>query len=262
MQFESAHLMRLLDLLADATGQTLDGSGFRSMSEALQEFREFPETSARYLSEKLYQRLQRTEESVIRLQRDKVEKLCHFLGYQSFKEYSTQQFSPIDQRLQGCLGNWYSVVRCNSGRPDLLISPVRIFQKDHKVYLKLKGKHRVFLGELRLKGGCLFCLLDTGSNKELHLSFKIGMEIHPHVLQGTFSGVSSAEDPIGGRELLLRMEDNDFQDLENMKLNIEAARQSGDAKMNAVANYFQNYSSNNLKISNVSTFDLADLAPV
>jgi hypothetical protein len=259
MEYNSAHVKGLLQALADHTGQTFDGHGFMAMSEALQEFQEFPEVSRRYLSEKLHKRIQDSGSMKIGLVRDKLEKIARFLGFQNFNDFVNTRYSPIDPRLLGCIGNWYSFVRCNSGRPDLLISPVKIFRNGQKVYLRLKGIKRVFVGELRLKGSCLFCLLDTGSNKELHLSFKIGMEEHPMLLQGTFSGVSSGEDPIGGRELLVREDHLDFDELANRKISVLEAIENGEEKFTRIGNYFANYDKNNLKISNVSTFDLDDL---
>jgi hypothetical protein len=259
MEYNSTHVNGLLQALASHTGQTFDGHGFMMMSEALQEFKEFPEISRRYLSEKLHKRLQKCDTMKIGLMRDKLEKIAEFLGFQNFNDFVNTRYSPIDARLLGCIGNWYSFVRCNSGRPDLLISPVKIFRNGQKVYLRLKGINRVFAGELRLKGSCLFCLLDTGSDKELHITFKIGMEEHPLVLQGTFSGVSSGEDPIGGRELLLREEQVDFDKLHNRKISVNEAIEASEKKYSRIGHYFSNYEKNNLKVSNVSTFDLDDL---
>lgn len=259
MEFDTVHIKGLLKELSEHTGQTFDGVGFMVMSEALQEFREFPETSKRYLSEKLYKRLQKCDTQKVGLMRDKLEKIAQFLNYKNLQDFITKNFSPLDKRLEGCIGNWYSFVRCNSGKPDILISPVRIYAEQQKVYFELKGMRRRFRGELRLKGSCLFCLLDTGTDKEIHLSFKIGMEEKPLVLQGTFSGVSSGGDPIGGREILIRDDELNFEKLINKKMKLNEAATSDELKWRKVAEYFSSYEGNNLKISNVSTFDLDDL---
>lgn len=177
-----------------------------------------------------------------------------YKGYEDFLAVSAEEF----EELNTYVGNWYSYVRCVSGAEEVLISPVRIYSQNGKMWIELKGPEKIFKGELQMKADCLICLLKADKGKEIHLVFKAGISMKPSVLQGVFSGISTAGDPIAGREVLVRQEE-DFTRLQNKRLPISKLKASDDPGEKSIGEYFGEYFRNSVKAGYSSTFGISDL---
>jgi hypothetical protein len=180
------------------------------------------------------------------------------IGYDSYSHFEQSARSAVNKILDSCRGTWLSYVRCNSGNPDVLVSPVEIYSEGRSIRMKLQGKIRLLDGELKLKGKCIHCLLESESEKSIYLVFKIGLVESPEVLQGVFCGISSGEDPISGREVLVRQETK-YGTLKNRKVPIEEFLRSASEEEVAIGKYFRKKDGNILKIERASTFTLGDL---
>jgi hypothetical protein len=71
--------------------------------------------------------------------------------------------------------------------------------------------------------------------------------------------VSTVFEPIGGRTVLIRTEE-DFTKLKNLELDIADMKRSQDKAQRLLAEYFRTYKDNNLKINAVTTFTVDDLS--
>jgi|GEM_PF-2332769 len=178
-----------------------------------------------------------------------------YCGFDSYRDFYSELHKAVTASLKDCEGHWLSYVRCNSGRDELLVSPVRIWEENYKMMIELTGPARKFKGELLHKGQNFCALLDTGKDKQLHLIFRIGFAQNPHVLQGVFSGMSSGGDPIAGKEVLVRQRAPG----KPKKLKLEMLRASKKKEERILAGFFKEFDGTNLKISNVATFTFEDL---
>jgi hypothetical protein len=128
------------------------------------------------------------------------------------------------------------------------------------VVMTLKGSRRNFQGKMKLQGDCIYCLLESGDTKDLHVVFKTGLESTPNVLQGVFSGLSTANDPIAGREILVRQPGVDeMKKLSNDRMSIDALLESGSDEEKIIAGYFNSIEENILKAGRSSNFQITDL---
>lgn len=184
--------------------------------------------------------------------------ICKSIGYLSYTNFINSEHPALNKVLEKCIGAWYSYVRCNSGNPDVLVSPVHIYAKGKTILMLLQGKARKFAGEMKLKGKCIYCVLESESDKQIHLVLKVGLSDSPDVLQGVFSGISSGEDPIAGREILAR-QDMPFEKMKNDKLKIETLCASDNEKEKIIGNYFRERDRNILSAGRSSTFTFSDL---
>lgn len=256
--YRPEEILNLLEQVAKCAGQTLVHSRFPEISAIVKE-----KTKATFADNYLYKHVYAKARNappaqLIRLNDEHIEMLISFLGLESFEEFRRSGNQPVDPALLNCVGNWYSFVRCNSGEDHVLRSPVEIWLHRKSVRMRLKGKVREFQGDVNLEGGCIYCLLSSGKNKTLHLVFAVGVAQQPEVLQGVFSGMSSAGDPICGREVLIRA-DKPFGELKNDRVAISQLIGSDDVMQNQIGKYFQNRTGNILKAGQASTFDISDL---
>ena len=74
------------------------------------------------------------------------------------------------------------------------------------------------------------------------------------MLQGVFCGISSAGDPISGREILLREDHLDYEEMQ-----WEQVRLDNPQTAPCIREYFKSSHQNCIKIRGVSTFTLDDL---
>ncbi|HCS21244.1 MAG TPA: hypothetical protein DIW47_11905 [Bacteroidetes bacterium] len=96
--------------------------------------------------------------------------------------------------------------------------------------------------------------LDSGNGKKLSLVFKLGNTTELELLQGVFCGISSAGDPISGREILVKELEQDYEKMKWAQLSLKD--ENTDPR---ILNYFAEYAPNCIKIKNVSSFQLSDL---
>lgn len=212
----------------------------------------------RYLYDTLYLNLQQAKKnkrSTIAVDRSCMDSLAFYIGFQSLEDFVKHETPQLPPSASSILGNWYSIVRCNSGLPDLLLSPVRISLEENKVaQMQLRGPHRTYRGRIKWIGSSISCFLESDDRaKALHLAFMLGVAKSPRVLIGVFSGVSTSGFPIAGKELLLRSDDA-FEDLKNQRIPIKEGSLPG-----SILDYFEAYDRCYFKVQEVSTFDFRDL---
>lgn len=256
MEVKPIYVDRLLEALKAKTKEDFSFKGFMAMAEQIDGGIE-----GKYLYENLYRKSEKAKRlglDEIGLSQIKLDALMKFLGYPSFREFCEGVDNPIPAILKSCLGNYYSYVRRNASDTVILRSPARMLEIEGKVKWELKGPALGYNGEVRLDNGCLFILMRAGNGKEFHHVYKIGKRSRPEVLQGTFSGVSTGFDPIGGRVVLVRQEvDWDF--LKHAELRTDDLKHSGEILEQNLLRYFSSYNKNNLAIDKVMTFTIEDL---
>lgn len=195
------------------------------------------------------------------MREDQLNSVARFLGFDDFKGFLADLEDKKDPQLLSLIGNYYSYVRMNTHDEDGLVlrSPVRIFKKkDGKIWLELKGASHTFSGEVKNRGGCLYILLEAKEGKAFHHVYKVGNRKSPKVLQGIFSGVTTAFDPIGGRVVLIWSE-TEYEALTTAKLEIETLKKSTITGESKLAAYFRDYLNNNLKPNRSASFGIEDL---
>jgi hypothetical protein len=104
----------------------------------------------------------------------------------------------------------------------------------------------------------VYCLLESKQDKNLHLVFNVGHSKRPNVLQGVFSGMSTAGDPIAGREVLVRRKEKIFE-LKNSRQSISEMLKSKSEEEKIIGKYFKEVNQNILKGGKSSTYELTDL---
>ncbi len=249
------HIISLINDLADKTNQSLDGHGFQRISDYVEEFTGTPITN-RYLKETYINAInaQQSGTTKTKFYLVKIDLLAKVLGYKNFNAYADSKSAPLEPQLLGCIGTWWSIVRANMGNY-LLKAPVRITKSpDHNIMIELKGGLRTFNGTATHRVGNIFCELDAGKDKKLYIVLKIGTSENPLLLQGTFAGISSAGDPIAGRELFVREDKMSYEEMKWEKIPCDTMVL--DKRINS---YFETYEGNCLKVNKVSTFSMTDL---
>lgn len=233
---------KLLSKLSDETGTDLDYGGFGIMSEKID-----ADISQKYLDDtyRLVRLALAENKETIGSRPRKLDLIARHLGYRNFHAFEFEINTPIDPMLKQCIGNWWSIVHANTGK-NLYKAPVRIYMdRQQNISIKLKGQENIFIGKISLRAGCFFCELDSGKTKKLYLVIKCSVNEKVKVLQGTFAGISSTGDPIGGRELLMKEDKLSFEDMKWQQLSI-----GGKDLDPRVAHYFRQYESNAVKIDN------------
>lgn len=248
------HLDELIRLLSEKTGQPVDTQGLREMSEAAG-------LKEKYLYEYIFLRKEKARKAgtaTISIQSSKLDALAKFLGYKNYQAFTRTLDNPIDPILLALVGNYYSYVRRNDAQGIILRSPVRIYEELSKIMFELAGPMRVYVGEVHFRHGCLFILMTEAGGKQIHHVYKIGTRQKPDVLQGIFSGVSTAFDPIGGRTVLVRVEDS-LSELNRKSGSLKEFAHSDISVEQKIASYFSDYGSNNLQLKRVVTLGEGDL---
>ncbi|MBT1711953.1 hypothetical protein KK062_27165 [Fulvivirgaceae bacterium PWU5] len=256
MDVHITYIERLMEMLAAKTKQRLDNKGFIAMEIEISEG-----ITKKYLYESMYLKTKKARESGIEtvpLNQSKLDVLAQYLGAKSFIVLCDQLDKERSPVLMSCLGNYYCYVRRNAEIGVVMRSPVRIIEKNNTIWFELQGPTWLYAGEMLLKNGCLFICMRATGGKEIHHVYKIGFREQPPVMQGIFSGVSTVFEPIGGRTVLIRTQE-DFTKLENLELKIADMKRSKDKEQRRLAEYFLSYETNNLKIKPVTTFTVDDL---
>lgn len=233
----------------------MDYSGFRFMQESI------PGLSEDYLYKKIYTRIKDLkDQEMVGIGNFQLEKILEFLGYNSLDAFRNYIENPYGDQLMSLIGNYYCYVRANHSEGRVLRSPVKIFYDEQLLRFELHGKDHVYKGEMKLSDGILYILMSAPIGKTFHHVYKIGKRHEPNVMQGVFSGVSSAPDPIGGRTVLIKQSEP-FENLENKKIPVEAMLNSTSLEESRVGSYFKDYHNNNLSPFKSSDFGFDDLIP-
>lgn len=254
------HIERMLEMLLAKTDQTNDFKGFKEITAQLNEQQDEP-IGEKYIYENLVLKKEKAKKAgrkSISVQAGKLDAIADFLDFDNYRAFCEAVDKPLSKTLKELCGNYYSYVRRNDNQGILLRSPVRIKEERGEVMMELKGGASHFKGKVQLEHGCLFVLLQSAKGKMIHHVYKIGNREKPQALQGIFSGVSTAFDPIGGRVVLVRREE-EYEQLHTQQLQISELKKSKTMEAKALASYFAKYEFNNLSVGKVATFSLDDL---
>jgi hypothetical protein len=248
------HLQRLLQALSEKTRLELSVKDLQTISE------EVGFKNIDYLYKKIYIPIQKKRKNdTIGLHTSLVDKAAQYLKYKDFRTF-VESVEQGDPQMMSLVGNYYCYVRRNSEKERYILrSPVKIEQrKDGKIEFQLKGPAYIFKGDIHSRHGCIFVLMKADEGKLFHHIYKVGERQSPSVLQGVFSGVSTAFDPIGGRTVLVRTEEP-YASLTNASLSVAALLKSKSAVEKRLAIYFKEYANNNIAPKRSSTFGFEDL---
>ncbi|MEM7370670.1 MAG: hypothetical protein AAF587_18805 [Bacteroidota bacterium] len=225
-----------------------------------------PEITQRYLYEYLFHRLDRAEKQEIStygLNVNYVEKLVRCLGFQGVEDWMHRKriVSPgsTSDQLASMLGIYECYVRCNSGREDVIKSPLKIYELANSIQVELRGAVRVFNGTPVISQGCMFVTLDSHTDKQFHWVCKIGNSRTPDVIQYIYSGVSAGGDPIGGKGVIVRVKEIPYDACTNERLPLDQLASSSYELDQSIFAYFTSQAPTVFKIEKVSTFDQHDL---
>lgn len=249
------HLHKLLYALHKKTGQELSIKNLQAISEKIKGI------GSDYLYWKIQYPLKgKKKNDTIGLRSTQLDHIARYLEYEDFQNFVAHIELDNDPQIMSLVGNYYCYVRRNSEKDSYILrSPVKIEQRtDGKIEFQLKGPSYIFKGEIYSQRGCIFILMKADEGKLFHHIYKIGERKSPLVLQGVFSGVSTAFDPIGGRTVLVRTEEP-YTSLKNASLSVSTLRKSKLRAEKKLATYFKDYTNNNIAPKRSSTFDVEDL---
>lgn len=254
MAYNPSLIKLLYEKLADVVGDSLDHSGFLIMSEYIEK-----ETGILISQTYLYDTYRSIEKAIkggnkpVRMYTQKLDTIAKAIGYSRFSEFLKGHLVEINPILKGCEGNWWHFIRAYSGEY-IVKAPVKISHEENRMKIELKGRELFYKGSIELRSGNLFCNLDTGNHKILFIVLKIGTIRNPILMQGTFAGISSATNPVGGKLILLRENKLEFSNMNWEKMEL------GTAKIDRrILRYFKTYESNCLTIEKVNTCDFGDI---
>lgn len=253
MRADVKHLKQMLNLLSKKTGHPLSPQGLYNIADDIK-------ITRNYLYSKIYLEIQdKKKKKQLGLRDSILNDVAVFLGFVSYEKFVESLEQVKDLQLVSLVGTYYSYVRRIAPPPMVFRSPVRIWEeKDGKVMYELRGPSNVFKGEIKNRSGCLFVLMESEEGKAFQHVYKIGGRKVPLVLQGTFSGVSTAFDPIGGRTVLIKS-DKSYDALTNQSMLIDDLKKSKQQDEQKLAVYFRDYENNNVSPNRAATFGLDDL---
>jgi hypothetical protein len=250
-----AIIRKLLEALSKKTGQSMDHAGYREMQAKI------PGLGDDYLYKKLDRKIAFLQDhEMVGIGPFQLNKILEYLGYESLDAFRSHVENPYGDQLMSLTGNYYCYVRASHVEGRVLRSPVRIFHENGLLRFELYGKDHVYKGEMALTDGILYILMSAPIGKTFHHVYKIGKRYAPRIMQGVFSGVSSAPDPIGGRTILAR-QNEPFERLENKKIPVEVMKASSELEEIRVGSYFEHRDNNNLSPFKSSDFGFDDLIP-
>jgi len=220
------------------------------------------EVGRRYLYDTIYlgiEKAKRTGEDYIRVHDHALNTLARYLGFASLEAFVRKYQPTVPALAQTIAGNWYSIVRCNSGKPRVLVSPVQIVVGNDGATLVLRGYTRSYRGEVRWTAGCFSTLLTSDDGlRTIHLVFRLGVVKGPRVISGLFSSVSSSGAPIAGLELLLRSDD-DFSKMVNVRIPLEGNEQEHASLISdEILHYFSDFDRCYFKVNDQRAFEFRD----
>lgn len=262
MKYKASEIRLLMDAVARKAGTTFHHASMKKIYSELDNSLDKLILKEDYLYKQIYDQLKKLKgkNAMIGLNKRMVDQFLDYLSFYDMPEFIKALSQPEQPVLKNYEGKWYSYVRCNSGEEYVLISPVHIYSIDREMLVELRGPRRIFHGKLKRTGNCISCMMESEGDKALHLVFQVGNAQEPDVLQGVFSGMSAAGDPIAGREILIRAKSNEkFQAMENLRRPISAMIESKNEEEKAVGMYFKKPEHNILKAGRSSTFTLDDL---
>jgi hypothetical protein len=252
MKAKVKDLHKLLGTLSEKFGETISKRGLMLISENIG-------ITSNYLYKNIYNPIEKLKDlDEIGLNEDILGKVCKPLGFNSYPHFVQMMDRKADDQLLTFVGSYYSYVRMNASSPVLLRSPVKIWEEQKQFFWELRGPKITYSGKIERSHGCMFILMKSKEGKTFYHVYKIGQSKSPVVLQGVFSGVSTAFDPIGGRAVLVKVND-EYKQLKNENLKLSDLRKPGTFASKELAFYFKAFHENNLSIRNSIAFNKTDL---
>ena len=256
----------LLNHSVKKAGKTPDRIGLLEATEVINKSlpNGYKKLGSRYLYDTVFlsvKRAQDQQDSTINLEQSLLDSLAAYLDFHGVDEFRSIQQPLVPQEAHAIEGNWYSVVRCNSGKDSVLVSPVMIETVNATTFLELSGPHRIYKGKISWTAGSFSSfLVSTDGVKVIHLAFKVGVAKQPIILSGVFSGISSSGIPVAGKELLVRSSE-EYTEMKNRRVNIKKikATESEGLITAGIAKYFADFERSYIKVDSASTFDADDL---
>ena len=245
-------LQRMLDELCKNLKVDLDKGGFMTMSSKIMGI------SHRYFRDNMHGKMvaaKKRGETSVNLNLEKLNSISRHLGFESFVAF--QDSFKLNPYLTQFEGNYYSFIRKNGRSKEIIQSPAKIVKNGSGMRLTVKVEDHEFEGKIEFEDGCITSLIKSVDKSYYHV-YKVGKIVKPKVLQGIFSGVSSALDPIGGRCVLVRQEST-FETLANSKIVWNKVVTAKNDFYQSLWRYFKKYRDNNLQIKTPVGFDLDDL---
>lgn len=202
--------------------------------------------------------------------------LLEFCGFKNLTEIEVEVNGSLTKKtmMRNFDGFWYSYVRKNSkGKTALLAAPVWMNNStENGINITLKPPLRnnqtyCYSGFLNLNNVCLTGTLKSVGSKEISKIIKIGNGKPSNVLQGVFITINANNDPIAGREVLVRNNEITYEELADEtekqayfdQLPHQVLHSTEDDVPTEINKYFERYEDNNLK-TNFSNGELSDLA--
>jgi hypothetical protein len=247
------HLNILLDTALKKSGVGRSGKGFEKLAEDIGNG-----IKESYLQKKIYHEIKDApKDHNVPLREEYLDIIAGYIGFVSYRTFVESLSAPPNPVLATCVGNYYSFIRMNNRKTTVILrSPARIFKGTNGFEIELKGKENIFRGEITLRDSCLFATLHSPIGKTIHHIYKVGANKSPKVLQGIFCAVTSMFDPIGGRVVLMRTN----QDFEEMSIGeITEATSTKNKDIKTLFEYLKNFSENNLSISPATSCTIRDL---
>lgn len=246
MMFKTIHVKALIEALAKKTGQPTDHSGYGQMSERIDAKINI---SQKYLGDVYREANKKIANGILKTKnsRPHLDAIAQFLNYKNFDHFSETRDFNLSPIMKACLGNWWSYALSNNAQY-IYKAPVKIFMSETPVDLliELKGSERMFKGSLREDGTCFSGFLDSSKGKKLGLVFRLCNSVQIDLLQGVFSGMSSAGEPIAGKELLVRETELHFKEMKWSK------HKPNDVSIHAnIRKYFSDKVSSVIKVQNI-----------
>ena len=260
MKYDPSSIQAMIKAAIEKAELSYETQNFQELARIINDHLDDTILGGRYLY-KMYNSSKnaiKANEKEIGLREAYVNLIPQYLGFKSFQDYNRSRVLPIDKTLQRCVGNWYSFARANSGYPYLLVAPVQIKEDAGTIKIEMRGGKRVFTGALKKKNEIIYCSFQNDPEKVLNLVFRMGYSLNPTLLMGVFSGISTGGDPIVGRELLWRSE-QDYQNMRPLEVPLLHKSQWPSWIDPRIFHYFNTAEKNCLSGSRGNRFSLDDL---
>ncbi|MCI4668533.1 MAG: hypothetical protein MRZ79_10375 [Bacteroidia bacterium] len=193
---------------------------------------------------------------------DALDNLAKCVGFEDFDSYKENPFSNLSPELKSCIGAWYYYVRENKEGNVLLRSPMKIYQVSDSLNLQVEliGGTRIFTGYVVKKNEALFFHLnDQQKLKQMHFVFKIGLTIHPQVLQGVISAYTSGGVPVAGRAFLVKQVNKKYEELDTQKWLLHKQVFPDTEWEKSIAKILEKPENNYIRVDNGFQMNLEDL---
>lgn len=266
MEIPTSIVEDLLKKAMEKAGKTYDRFGLSELPTAINAElpSQYRQIGSRYIYDTVYLSIEKARKSLqenVRLNQSCLDSIARFIGFRDIANFRLAQLPGLRKEMLSVEGAWYSVVRSSSGLPYILVSPVKIsISENQKAILILKGLNRTYRGEVKWTGGSMSTLITSeDQTKSLHMAFKVGLSKYPKVIMGVFSGISTAGEPVAGKDILYKS-DIPFEEMKSSKISIESLNEQEESVIPPpIIRYLSDFDKNYIKVIGMGTLDLDEL---